>query len=127
MAYSKKGWERRKAERAGYGEFYQKHIQIIKTEKRRCLECGAKLRGNASEVAHILPKGTFKSVATNDENVIYLCGMQSVNQCHTNFDTFSVEKFQKMLVFNQVSAIFAKLEDLVTEKISWKIYDKYLK
>ena len=127
MSYSKKGWEKRKAERAGFAEFFQKHIQVIKDTKASCEECGNKLKGHVSEVAHILPKGTYKSVATNDKNVIYLCGMYSSNQCHTNFDTFTAEKVKEMLVFNKISSIFAELEDIVTEKISYKIYERYEK
>lgn len=127
MKYSKKGWEKRKQERAGYAEFFIKHVSNIKKTQACCAECGARLKGHVSEVAHILPKSTFKSVATNDDNVIYLCGMYSSNQCHTNFDSFPIEKFQEMLVFNQISAIFAKLENIVTEKISYKVYDKYTK
>lgn len=127
MSYSKKGLEKRKAERAGFAEFFQKHIQIIKKTKACCEECGAKLRGHVSEVAHILPKSTYKSVATNDLNVIYLCGMFSSQQCHTNFDTFPSEKVHEMLLFNKVSGIFANLEDTVSEKITYKIYERYEK
>lgn len=127
MRYSKKGWEKRKAERTGFAEFFQKHIKIVKDTKACCAECGTKLKGHVSEIAHILPKGTFKSVATNDDNVIYLCGMYSANQCHTNFDTFTVEKFQKMLVFTKAAEIFKELELLVTEKIPYKVYDKFEK
>ena len=127
MRYSKKGLEKRKSEREGYAEFFQKHIKIIKDTKACCAECGSRLKGHVSEIAHILPKSYFKSIATNDKNVIYLCGMYSSSQCHTNFDTFSVEKFQKMLVFTKVSCIFAELEDVIEEKINYKIYDKYIK
>ena len=59
--YSKKGLERRKAERECLPEFFQKHIEIAKT--KYCEECGAKLKGNISEIAHRLPKSFFKSTA----------------------------------------------------------------
>lgn len=127
MRYSKKGLEKRKAEREGYTEFFQKHIKIIKETKACCRECGERLKGHVSEIAHILPKSYFKSIATNDDNVMYLCGMYSSKQCHTNFDTFSNENMQKMLIFPEVSCIFAELEEEITEKISYKIYDRYLK
>lgn len=127
MKYSKKGLEKRKRERAGYAEFFQKHIKVIKDTKACCEECGAKLRGHVSEIAHILPKSTYKSIATNDKNVLYLCGMYSNNQCHTNFDTFTNEKFQEMLVFPKVLEVFEELENLVEEKISYKTYDRYEK
>ena len=127
MGYSKKGWEKRKQERAGYAEFFQSHVKNIKDTKACCAECGTRLKGHVSEVAHILPKSYFKSIATNDDNVVYLCGMYSSNQCHTNFDNFSIEKFQEMLVFNKVAEIFKELELLVTEKIPYKVYDKFEK
>ena len=123
--YSKKGLERRKVERAGYVEFFQKHIKQIKDTRQCCRECGTRLKGCASEVAHVLPKGYFKSIATNDLNVIYLCGMYSENQCHTNFDNFPNEKVEKMKIYPIIISIFAELEDIITEKINYKIYDKY--
>lgn len=127
MKYSKKGWEKRKKERAGYAEFFTKHVDNIKKTQACCEECGARLKGHVSEIAHVLPKSYFKSIATNDSNVIYLCGMYSTSQCHTNFDSFSIEKFQEMLVFKKVSGIFVMLENIVTERISYKVYDKYIK
>lgn len=125
--YSKKALEKRKKERAGYAEFFIKHIGKIKENNSCCAECGSKLTGHVSEIAHILPKSYFKSIATNDENVIYLCGMYSSSQCHTNFDNFPLKKFQEMLVFSQISSIFARLEPLIEERINYKIYDKYIK
>lgn len=122
--YSKKGLELRKKQRKGFKDFYIKHIDIIK-KGVVCKECGAKLKGHVSEVAHILPKSTFKSIATNDLNIIYLCGMYSESQCHTNFDTFSNEKFKKMLVYPFINDIFVKLEPEIQEKINYKIYDRY--
>lgn len=127
MRYSKKGLEKRKADRAGFAEFFQKHIQIIKDTNTCCEECGDKLKGNVSEIAHILPKNLFKSIAINDDNVIYLCGMYSNNQCHNKFDDSKLEIFQNMFVFSKISKIFKLLETLVTEKIPYKIYDRYEK
>lgn len=125
MKYSEKGWNKRKTEREGYAEFFQKHISIIKDTRACCEECGAKLKGNVSEIAHILPKNLFKSIATNDDNVIYLCGMYSENECHSKFDDSKLKIFQNMLVFNKISLIFDKLEEVITEKIPYKIYDRY--
>ena len=59
--YSKKGLEKRKEERACLPEFFQKHITIIKENNLSCVNCGEKLKGDVSEVAHRLPKSTFKS------------------------------------------------------------------
>lgn len=47
-----------------------------------CAECGRPLYNtNPTEIAHILPKGIFKSVATNDNNFLYLCFTH-----HSQFD-----------------------------------------
>jgi len=125
MKYSKKGLEKRKADREGYAEFFQKHIQIIKNNKCLCEECGDKLIGHVSEIAHVLPKSYFKSLATNDDNVIYLCGMYTLSQCHTNFDNQPVEKVKQMIIYPKVMRIFAELESTITEKITYKHYEKY--
>lgn len=126
MTYSKKALEKRKKERAGYAEFFIRHIGKIKENNSCCAECGSKLTGHVSEIAHVLPKSYFKSIATNDENVIYLCGMYSNTQCHTNFDNWPKEKVKKMQIYSKISCIFANLESIIEEKIPYKIYDKYL-
>lgn len=127
MNYSKKGWEKRKKDREGYKEFFEKCIEKIKSEKLRCAECGSQLQGNVSEIAHVLPKSYFKSIATNDLNWLPMCGQYSTSQCHTNFDNFPIEKFKKLIVHSEVCRIFAKLEPLIEEKINYKVYDKYTK
>lgn len=121
--YSKKALEKRKEERQGFPEFFQKHIEIAKT--KYCEECGDKLRGNVSEIAHCLPKGYFKSVSINDKNVLYLCGLYSKNNCHFNYDNFPVEKIKDMNIYPKVQKIFKELEDSITEKINYKHYDIY--
>ena len=68
--YSKKGLEKRKAERECLPEFFKKHIEIAKT--KCCANCGEKLKGEVSEIAHRLPKSFFKSIMCDDENVVYL-------------------------------------------------------
>jgi hypothetical protein len=85
--FTKKGMEKRKADREGYGDFFIKHIQIVINEKKVCENCGDKLRGTGvDEIAHSLSKGKYKSVATEDLNILYLCGIFSENQCHANYD-----------------------------------------
>lgn len=125
MRYSKKGLEKRKQDRVGYAEFFQKHMQIIKEKKLTCAECGGRLNGGVDEIAHVLPKSYFKSIATNDKNVMYLCGRFSNNQCHTNFDNQALEKVKKMNIYPKVMRIFAELESIITEKITYKHYEKY--
>jgi len=123
MKYSKKGLEKRKEERACLPEFFQRHIEIAKG--MYCEECGARLTGNVSEIAHIVPKQYFKSVMCNDLNVLYLCGMYSSNQCHNNFDNSAQEKIKQMKIFPKVQEVFKQLEEQITEKINYKHRDKY--
>lgn len=121
--YTQKNLEKRKEERKDFPDFFQKHIEAARG--KYCEECGDKLKGNVTEIAHILPKQTFKSISTNDKNVLYLCGLYSKNNCHSNMDNYSNEKFKEMLVYPKISCIFEELEKEITEKISFKIYDKY--
>lgn len=121
--YSKKGLEKRKAERECLPEFFQKHIEIAKT--KCCEECGVKLKGNVTEIAHVLPKQYFKSIMCSDLNVLYLCGLYSDNNCHNNFDNFPQEKVKEMRIYPKVQEIFKQLEEEITEKINYKYRDLY--
>lgn len=121
--YSKKGLEKRKEERKDFPEFFQKHIVIAKS--KYCEECGYKLTGNVSEIAHVLPKSYFKSVSTEDSNILYLCGMYSKNNCHSNYDNFPAEKVKEMNIYPKVQEVFKQLEEKITEKINYKVYDRY--
>ena len=121
--YSKKGLEKRKAERGCLPEFFQKHIEIAKT--KCCEECGVKLKGNVTEIAHVLPKQYFKSIMCSDLNVLYLCGLYSDNNCHNNFDNFPQEKVKEMRIYPKVQEIFKQLEEEITEKINYKYRDLY--
>lgn len=123
--YSKRGLERRRKEREGYSEFFEKHIKLIKSNNISCEECGEKLKGDVSEVAHILPKNKFKSVATNSDNIIYLCGMYSTNQCHYKFDNSSIEYVREMKIFNKIVERFNSIRNLVQEKFSWKDLERF--
>ena len=121
--YSKKGLEKRKAERECLPEFFKKHIEIAKT--KCCEECGAKLRGNVTEIAHVLPKQYFKSVMCSDLNVLYLCGLYSDKECHSKFDNSVQEKVREMNIYPKVQDIFKQLEEEITEKINYKHRDLY--
>lgn len=119
-----KRWsDKRKEERKGFPEFFKKHVEIAKS--KYCEECGEKLRGNVSEIAHVLPKSYFKSVATEDNNVLYLCGMYSINNCHSNYDNFPAEKVKEMKIYPKIQGAFKQLEENITEKINYKHYDRY--
>lgn len=123
--YSSKGLEKRKEERKGFSEFFEKHVQIIKENRLCCEECGTRLKGDVSEIAHILPKSTFKSIATNDDNVLYLCGMWSDSQCHSKYDNLPTAKVREMKIFPKVVEKFKILEEEITEKITYKIEERY--
>jgi hypothetical protein len=121
--YSSKSMEKRKEERKCLPDFFSRHIDIAKTSY--CEECGDKLRGSASEIAHILPKGFFKSIMCNDLNVLYLCGLYSSNGCHDKFDNSSIEEVKNMKIYGRVQENFQKLESQIEEKLNYKHYELY--
>lgn len=121
--YSKKGLEKRKEERECLPEFFKKHINIAKG--MYCEECGERLKGNVSEIAHILPKNYFKSIMCSDLNVLYLCGLYSNNNCHYNFDNFAQEEIRTMNIFPKTQLAFEQLKNNITEKITYKHYEKF--
>lgn len=123
--YTAKSLAKRQEERKGFPEFYSKHISFIKENKVCCAECGTRLIGDVSEVAHILDKGYFKSVSTNDDNIVYLCSWKSNNNCHSKFDNSSIEVFKDMLIYTFVCNKFTEIKDLVKEKINFKVRDRY--
>ena len=121
--YSKKGLEKRKEERACLPEFFQRHIEIAKT--KCCANCGEKLKGDVSEVAHRLPKSLFKSIMCDDENVVYLGGRFSSCGCHSLYDGTN-EQLQSLSIFLAEKEIIKELLEKVTETVSYKLYDRWL-
>ena len=71
--------EARKEQRKDYPEFFQKMCEIARVSV--CEECGTRLRGNSTEVAHILSKSTSPEVAVDPTNILFLC-----SDHHTQFD-----------------------------------------
>ena len=120
--YSKKGLEKRKEERACLPEFFQRHIEIART--KCCENCGEHLKGDVSEIAHRLPKSYFKSIMCDDENVVYLGGMFSNCGCHSLYDGTN-EQLQSLSVFSAEKEIIKELLEKVTEKINYKLYDRW--
>ncbi len=120
--YSKKGLEKRKEERACLPEFFQRHIEIAKT--KCCANCGEKLRGDVSEIAHRLPKSFFKSIQCDDDNVVYLGGRFSSCGCHSLYDGTN-EQLQFLSIFLAEKKIIEELLEKVTEEINYKIYDRW--
>ena len=122
--YSKKGLERRKAERECLSEFFIRHVEKIKTERLHCANCGCTLLSDVSEVAHRLPKSTFKSIQCDDNNVTYLCSWKSTNNCHSKYDGTN-EQLQSLSIFLAEKEIIKELLEKVTETINYKIYDRW--
>lgn len=122
MKYSKKGLEKRKEERQCLSEFFQRHIEIAKGEC--CANCGEKLRGDVSEIAHRLPKSFFKSIQCNDDNVVYLGGRFSSCGCHSLYDGTN-DQLQSLSIFSAEKKIIEELLEKVTEEINYKIYDRW--
>jgi hypothetical protein len=122
--YSKKGLEKRKAERECLSEFFIRHVNKIKTEKLHCANCGEKLKADVSEVAHRLPKSTFKSIQCDDDNVVYLGGRFSSCGCHSLYDGTN-EQLQSLNIFSAEKEIVKELLEKVTEQINYKVYEKW--
>ena len=112
---------KRKEERKDFPDFYKKHVDIIKSEKRCCMECGVRLIGDVSEVAHILNKSQYKSISTNDNNVLYLCGWKQ-NNCHDKFDS---GKEKEMKVYSHAREKLSFILGDIKEKLNYKILDKW--
>jgi len=81
---------------SGLSKWFQMQISLMPST---CQECGDYLNHNAiwgpkAYVAHILPKRHFESVSTHPLNCVFLCV-----RCHTNYDTWGVDKVSLMKVF----------------------------
>lgn len=120
--YSKKALEKRKEERSGLSEFFEKHIEVAKS--KYCTNCGEKLKGDVSEIAHRLPKSTFKSIMCDDQNVVYLGGRFSNCGCHNLYDG-SNEQLQSLSIFLAEKEVVKELLEKVTEEINYKTYDRW--
>ena len=121
--YSQKNLEKRKLERVCLPDFFKRHIDIAKT--KCCANCGEKLKGDVSEIAHRLPKSTFKSIMCDDDNVVYLGGRFSKCGCHSLYDG-SNEQLQSISIFLAEKEIVKELLKKVTEKYNYKISERWL-
>lgn len=126
---TQKNKDKRKESRAGYGDFFVRHINIILNEHKSCENCGSRLQGIAGEVCHILSKSKSPEVSTNDDNVLYMCLYGS--GCHSEFDN-TLEKRGKMRVFKKALEKFKILEPILinitseTEQFSKYLTDRNL-
>jgi hypothetical protein len=121
--YNKVTLDKRKEERQCLPDFFKRHIEIAKT--KCCANCGEKLKGEVSEIAHRLPKSFFKSIMCDDDNVVYLGGRFSKCGCHSLYDG-SNEQLQSISIFSAEKEIIKELLEKVTEEINYKTYDKWL-
>lgn len=90
--------EKRSEERKDFPDFFKKHINYIKENNICCQECGDRLRGDSSNVCHLVSKSSNPEIATNNNNIIYLCGLYSKNNCHALFDS-NFKNRENMKVF----------------------------
>lgn len=91
--------------------FFQYHISKIK-QNPICMNCGCRLHGTVSEVAHILPKREFMNpeVRSNLDNALYLC-CDSNSNCHGLFDNIQMtEKVYEMEVWEIAVKKYKKLK-----------------
>ena len=100
--------EARKEQRKDYPEFYQKHIEIA--SKLRCENCNIKHIVNVTEICHILGKAENPELATNDDNIVYLCW-----ECHNKFD-HSRSSRRKMNVFDWAQQKLSRIDQDIIKK-----------
>jgi len=86
----------------------------IKKIPERCENCNSKIIVPAvlpkrTPVAHILPKASFDSIKTNDDNVWYGCV-----ECHTKYDRWPIEKVATMKIVRICKARYQKFKHLLS-------------
>lgn len=115
---TKKATEGKKELQEKRKEYFEYHINNIKINNISCEECGDSLNGDISEVAHIISKSKNPETEHLKENILYLCGVNSNNQCHAKFDQSS-ESRKRMKVFlkavEQVKAFEDKIKNYTSE------------
>lgn len=101
-----------------------------KLMKGKCLFCGADTMKKDDEkfhfsLAHLLPKSTFKSVATHPDILIELCFYN--NSCHTNFDNgkitweFIKDSAEWLIIREKLMSILPMVDEKERKN---KLYDK---
>ncbi len=105
--------------RESYSDFFDDMIKIL-AKNPICENCGSNISYYFmphSNIAHILPKQKYKSVATNKNNVLFLCAGKSgseSNNCHHKFDS-DISGRSGMPVWNKSVKRFILFKDEVTE------------
>lgn len=119
-AFNPKTKEKRKAERVGLPKFFEDGIELLKRSPW-CMECGIKINVNyepITNIAHILPKATYKSVMAHPLNKIFLCSHKDNpdgRSCHYNFDN-NILEIPNMRCYNEVKARFELFKHEVVER-----------
>ena len=93
-------------------DYFKDRVYYIINNNLACEECGEKLKGNISEVAHIISKTKNPEIENNIHNIMYLCGVPSNNSCHSKFDQ-SLEKRRTMKCFDKALDKFECFEDKI--------------
>lgn len=108
-------------ERVSYSGFFDNKITLLKI-KNVCDNCGCKINANFmphANIAHILPKSRYKSVATHPDNFLFLCSGKTdaeIGNCHYKFDN-QIKNQEAMPVWDLAKQRFQKFKHLVTENI----------
>jgi len=94
--------------------------QIVKIPER-CENCKGKIivptgLSKRTPVCHIVPKSTFESVKTNDNNVWYGC-----IDCHTNYDRWPAEKVATMPIIKICKVRFKEFKHLLPPSESRRV------
>ncbi len=115
MKTSQKALDKRKQERECLKGFFDEHLPKIKV----CENCGRPIHSPGHKnVAHILPKETFKSIMCEPHNYMYLCTDLDINEgkgCHEQYD----HTWSSAIVMNIWSTAlkrFKEFEDKIKEK-----------
>lgn len=111
---TKKTLEKKRKKKAELDPFFEYQINRIISKGLYCEnECGTKLQGLRTEVAHILPKrenGGHPEVRSNLDNALYMCV-----DCHTKFDNnqLDVEKIKTFPVWKKAVERYQKFKHLI--------------
>lgn len=115
MRTTQKAIDKRKKERAGLPAFFEHHVSQVS----HCENCGMRISSpGPKNVAHILPKSSFKSVMTEPQNVMYLCSdldKQEGKGCHDIYDS-GWEKAKSLDIWTVALERFKQFEHKVKEK-----------
>lgn len=117
--YTEKSLAKRKEERKGFPKFFQDAIEELKRNPV-CQNCGLPISAdhNASwNIAHLLSKGSYKSVSTDPYNYVFLCSSKDLgtpNDCHKYFDDHVLSR-PTMNVWKIAKEKYLRFSDKVLE------------